>query len=79
MTVVNYEKYFDLIDALLQCPAGQEPEVLDQHPDLLDEGLVATLVQVATSFAHQGQQDAAKVLVHVARNLAKEMGLYPQP
>ncbi|NJL49830.1 MAG: hypothetical protein HC929_23520 [Leptolyngbyaceae cyanobacterium SM2_5_2] len=67
-----------MIDTLLQCPAGTEPDVLDQHPDLLTEEFVVTLVQVATSLAHRDQQDAAKFLVHVARNLAQALGLYPQ-
>jgi hypothetical protein len=78
MTTVQYEKYYDLIDDILRCPAGQEPQVLDQRPDLLDAGLVVTLIQVATSLAHNNQQDAAQCLVHVARALAKELGLYPQ-
>jgi hypothetical protein len=79
MTAVAYEKYFDLIDELLRCPAGEEPQVLDQHPELLDEGLILTLMKVATSMAHNDQQDAAQCLVHVARELAKQLGLYPQP
>ena len=78
MTTVEYEKYYDLIDDILRCPAGQEPDVLEQRPDLLDAGLVVTLIQVATSMAHNNQQDSAKCLVHVARELAKELGLYPK-
>jgi hypothetical protein len=78
MTGIQPEKYFDLIDNLLSCPAGQEPDVLDQHPDLLDAGLVATLIQVATNLAHNEQQDAAQCLVHVAKGLARELGLFPQ-
>mgnify|MGYP006271557343 FL=1 len=78
MTTVQYEKYYDLIDDILRCPAGQEPDVLEQRPDLLDAGLVVTLIQVATSMAHNNQQDSAKCLVHVARELAKELGLYPK-
>lgn len=77
MTTVQYEKYYDLIDNILRCPAGEEPNVLDQRPELLDAGLVVTLIQVATSLAHNNQQDAAKCLVHVARELAQELGLYP--
>jgi hypothetical protein len=78
MTAIQHEKYFDLIDDLLRCPAGEEPDVLIQHPDLLDAGLVVTLVQVAANLAHNNQQDASKCLVHVAKELAKELGLYPQ-
>lgn len=32
--------YMELIDQLLHCPNGQEPEILDAHIDLVDAGLV---------------------------------------
>lgn len=63
---------------LLSCPNGQEPEILDAQPDLLDAALVKTMMQVATIMAHQDNQDAAKFLIHVARQLAKQLKLYPQ-
>jgi hypothetical protein len=71
------ELYFGLIEKLLHCPSGQEPEVLDAHSDLLDSGLVQAMVQVATAFAHHDNPDGAKFLIHVARELAKQLGLYP--
>jgi hypothetical protein len=67
------ERYFNLIDQLLKCPNGQEPEILDGQPDLLDEGLVKTLMQVATMMAHQDNQEAAKFLIFIARQLSKEL------
>ncbi|MDJ0704973.1 MAG: hypothetical protein QNJ46_16955 [Leptolyngbyaceae cyanobacterium MO_188.B28] len=73
------EQYLKLIDQLLKCPNGQEPDVLDAQLDLIDAGLVQTMMQVATSFAHQDNQDAAKFLIYVARELAKQLELYPQP
>jgi hypothetical protein len=69
--------YFNLIDQLLRCPNGQEPEVLEAQQELLDAGLIQTMMEVATGFAHQGNQDGAQFLIHVARELAKELGLYP--
>ncbi len=74
----NQDEYFNLIDRLLKCPSGQEPEILDSQPYLLDAGLVKALMQVAMMMAHQDNQDAAKFLIHVARQLSKELGLYPQ-
>jgi hypothetical protein len=44
---------------------------------LLDEGLIKMMVQVATYYAHHDNQDAAKFLIHVARELSKQLGLYP--
>lgn len=69
--------YAALIDKLFQCPSGEEPEVLDSHSDLLDEGLIKMMVRVATYYAHHDNQDAAKFLIHVARELAKQLGLQP--
>lgn len=71
-------QYLQLIDALLACPNGQEPEVLDAQPGLIDAGLVQTLVQVGTMMAHQENPNGAKFLFHVARELAIQLGLYPQ-
>ena len=71
-------EYFNLIDELLQCPNGQEPEVLEAQPELIDSGLVQAMLQVATMFAHQGNQDGAQFLFFVAKQLAKELGLYPE-
>ena len=78
MTEQRQHLYLTLIDQLLTCPNGQEPEVLDAQPHLLDAGLVQTMIQVATVMAHEDNQDGAKFLIHVARELARQLGLYPQ-
>jgi hypothetical protein len=78
MSENSQDQYLDLIDRLLKCPSGQEPEVLDSQPELLDAELVKTLMQVATMMAHQDNQDGAKFLIFLARQLSKELGLYPQ-
>jgi hypothetical protein len=78
MTEQRQDLYLNLIERLLSCPNGQEPEILDAQPDLIDAGLVQTMVQVATLMAHQDNQDSAKFLIHVARQLAIQLGLYPQ-
>jgi len=78
MVEQRQDQYFQLIERLLECPSGQEPEILDSQPELLDAGLVKTLMQVATMMAHQDNQDGAKFLIFLARQLSKELGLYPQ-
>lgn len=78
MTDNRQDRYLDLIDRLLRCPAGQEPDILDAQPDLLDEGFIQVLVRVATILAHEDNPDGAKCLIHVARELAQQLGLYPQ-
>ncbi|MCG6135371.1 MAG: hypothetical protein MET45_12010 [Nostoc sp. LLA-1] len=78
MTEERQTQYFDLIDQLLKCPNGQEPEILEAQPELIDAGFVETMLQVASTFAHQGNQDGAQFLFFVARELAKQLGLYPE-
>ncbi|OBQ05571.1 MAG: hypothetical protein AN482_16310 [Anabaena sp. LE011-02] len=78
MTDERQTQYFNLIDELLQCPNGQEPEVLEAQPELIDSGLVQAMLQVATMFAHQGNQDGAQFIFFVAKQLAKELDLYPE-
>lgn len=72
------QQYLSLIDQLLKCPNGQEPELLDANLELIDENFINTMVQVAAGFAHNNNHDAAKFLIHVARELAKQLGLYPE-
>lgn len=78
MTEQRQQLYINLIEELFRCPNGQEPELLDAHLDLIDAGLVQTMVQIATVMAHEDNQDGAKFLFHVARELAKQLGLYPE-
>lgn len=67
------DAYYNLIDELLQCPSGSEPEVLAQHPDLLNPQLVQTMLQVAAMMAHQNQQEPSQFLVFIARKLAANL------
>jgi hypothetical protein len=78
MTDERQIQYFNLIDELLRCPNGQEPEVLEAQPELIDSGLIHSMLQVATMFVHEGNQDGAQFLFFIARELAKELGLYPE-
>jgi hypothetical protein len=78
MTQQRQDLYLNLIDQLIKCPNGQEPDILEGQPDLIDAGLVQMMAQVATVMAHQDNQDGAKFLIYVARELAKQLGLYPQ-
>lgn len=71
------EEYYKLIDRLLRCPNGKEPEILDASADLIDEGFVKTVMQVATIMAHENNQEGSKFLIFLARELAKQLGLYP--
>jgi len=67
------DAYYRLIDELLQCPSGSEPEVLAQHPDLLNPQLVQTMLQVAAMMAHNNQQEPSQFLVFITRTLAENL------
>ncbi len=71
-------EYFQLIDRLLRCPNGKEPEVLDASAELIDENLIKTIMQVATIMAHENNQEGSKFLIFIARQLSKQLGLYPE-
>ncbi|MBD2209817.1 hypothetical protein H6G27_08000 [Nostoc linckia FACHB-104] len=77
MTEERQLLYFDLIDQLLRCPNGQEPEILEANPELIDSDFVYAVLKVATVFAHEGNQDGAQFLFFIGRQLAKQLGLYP--
>ena len=72
------EEYFLLIERLLRCPNGKEPEVLDASVDLIDENFIKAVMQVATVMAHENNQEGSKFLIFIARQLSKQLGLYPE-
>ncbi|MCL2935666.1 MAG: hypothetical protein O4803_12655 [Trichodesmium sp. St15_bin1_1] len=79
MNEERQEQYFELIDKLVNCPNGKEPDVLDENIELVDAGFISALMEVGQAQIHHGNQDGAKFLFHVARELAKQLGFYPDP
>lgn len=63
------EDYYRLIHHLLTCRDGEEPKILMANPDLIDDGLVQALKQVASMMAQQGNQYFAEYLIHAAKHL----------
>ncbi|MBD2047952.1 CHAT domain-containing protein [Coleofasciculus sp. FACHB-64] len=61
--------YLQLIETLLNCPNGQEPEVLNAYPELIDEGLVQAMAQVAKVLEQKGDRNSANWLRNLAVNL----------
>lgn len=72
------ERYLALIDRLLACPNGEEPEILNAENDLLDAEFVQVLMQTASYFAHHDNPDGARFLIFIARELSQQLGLYPE-
>ncbi len=63
------EDYYRLINHLLTCRDGEEPKILMANPDLIDDGLVQAMKQVASMMAQQGNQYFAEYLIHASEHL----------
>jgi CHAT domain-containing protein len=71
--------YMELIKALLQCSEDEKDRILAAHTELLDEGLVMTLLAI-TGVMLIGTQDPNEVskiewLVNFAKKLGQKLGL----
>jgi CHAT domain-containing protein len=62
--------YLKLIRALLECPSGMEPEILNANRELIDAGLVDTMVEAADILEEGRQKNRAKFLRNMAARLA---------
>jgi CHAT domain-containing protein/tetratricopeptide (TPR) repeat protein len=51
--------YFKLIESLLQCPQGEEQEILQNYPNLLNQTLINCLETVIDSVNKQGETNTA--------------------
>ncbi|MCU0546744.1 MAG: hypothetical protein MUE44_32035 [Oscillatoriaceae cyanobacterium Prado104] len=72
------EAYLNLIERVLTCPHGQEPEILKASSDLVDAGFVAMLIKISASMASEGDEYTAKFLEKLACLLAKSVKVPPE-
>ncbi|MEB3827388.1 CHAT domain-containing protein [Phormidium sp. CCY1219] len=66
------QAYLSLIQELLECPSGEEPQILEAHLELLDEGFVQVCQLVAAQLQEEGQDKRAQFL----RNVAQQVGAF---
>ena len=66
------QAYLSLIQELLDCPSGEENQILSQHPELIDGGFVQLCEQLAEELQSDGQENNAGFL----RNLAQQVGAF---
>ncbi|MEH2451665.1 CHAT domain-containing protein [Nostoc sp.] len=66
MNEQRLQAYNQLIQTLLSCPNGEEPEILAANTELLDADFVQVVVAAAEHFAQEGDENTAEWL----RNLA---------
>ncbi len=69
MNSPRQEAYQILIDRLLTSVSSEEPEILRTNRDLLDPGLVQTMLRVAADLAKRGDPTQANRLMNIAGSL----------
>jgi CHAT domain-containing protein/tetratricopeptide (TPR) repeat protein len=69
------QAYLQLIDSLLNCPDGQQIELLKANHDLVDGGLLERMALVAADLAEKGNQNVADWLLNFASQLAEVLGI----
>jgi CHAT domain-containing protein len=77
MDKARQQAYLELVQALLECEGGTEKDILQAHPDLVDEGLVMALLVVAQSMEEYDPENASTIawLIDYASQLAQALGL----
>ncbi len=66
------QAYLSLIQELLECPNGEEPQIFNRHLELVDEGFVQVCELEAAQLQEEGQEDDAQFL----RDLAQQVGAF---
>jgi CHAT domain-containing protein len=66
------QAYTNLIQQLLSCPNGEEPQILQDNSELLDAEFLQVCEVIADNLAEEGQENAADFL----RNLASQLGQF---
>ncbi|MFB8796969.1 MAG: hypothetical protein U7126_22710 [Microcoleus sp.] len=74
MNSERQQAYLNLINQLLNSPSGEEAEILKTHPELLDDGLVAAMLEKADNLREQGELNNANWLKNFAGLLGKVDG-----
>jgi tetratricopeptide (TPR) repeat protein len=63
------QAYLNLINQLLSCNNGDEPRILQENRELLDEGLIEVMVAVAQQYGDAGRENEAQWLLNMAQQL----------
>ena len=66
------QAYLSLIQELLECPSGEELQILNGHLELVDEGFVQVCELVAAQLQEEGEENQALFL----RDVVQEVGQY---
>lgn len=70
------QAYLKLINQLLSCNDGDEPRIMQENQELLDEGLVQVMVAVAQQYGNAGRENEARWLIYIAQQLAEDLEIW---
>jgi hypothetical protein len=73
MNEARHEAYLNLIRSLLNCPNGEESQILQKKSELVDAGLVQVMLEEANNLIIDNNLDDANSLMTLAGHL---MGTY---
>lgn len=69
------QAYINLIQSLLSCPGGEEPQILKANLELLDLGFLQVCEGVATQLAKAGNENGADFLRNIASQIGELLGM----
>jgi hypothetical protein len=70
------QTYLNLINQLLSCNDGDEPRIVQENRELLDEGLVQVMVALAQQYENAGRENEAQWLIYIAQQLAEDLEIW---
>ncbi|RAM51462.1 MAG: hypothetical protein C6Y22_13355, partial [Hapalosiphonaceae cyanobacterium JJU2] len=73
MNELRSEAYLNLIQSLLNCPSGEESEILTANQDLIDAGFLRVLLAVVQMMAEDGEENTANWLKKLAKHIATDL------
>jgi hypothetical protein len=69
------QAYTNLIQQLLSCPNGEEPQILQDNSQFLDAEFLQVCEVIADNLAAEGQEIPANFLRNLARQLGQFLGM----
>jgi hypothetical protein len=75
MNEQRLQAYYQLIESLLNCTDGKEPEILAANQELLDAGFVQAVEEVAQMCSQRGDENTANWLQSLAMQLREVLNL----
>ncbi|NCR67073.1 MAG: tetratricopeptide repeat protein [Microcystis aeruginosa LL11-07] len=69
------QAYGNLIKQLFDCNNGDEPRILQENRELVDEGLVEFLIMVARTLEETGREDESKLYMNLAQGVEQLVAL----